>query len=78
MPLLDPGHAQPPVTAEEFARMPGENGWLFELVRGTVVHERGPVPLHGRLQSRMAHLLESWMEGRNERGAVLVHTSWSR
>jgi Uma2 family endonuclease len=64
------------LTADEFERLPGQEGYLLELVRGVVVRERGPGPLHGRLQSRMAHLLESWMEQRKERGGVLVHAGF--
>ena len=66
----------PLVTADEFERLPAEEGWLFELVRGVVVREKSPRPLHGRLQSRMAYKLESWLEGRNEGGAVLVHAGF--
>lgn len=64
------------LTADEFERLRGEEGYLLELVRGVVVRERAPRPIHGRLQSRMAHRLESWMEVRKERGAVVVHTGF--
>jgi Uma2 family endonuclease len=64
------------LTVDQFQRLPDEEGWLFELVRGHVVRERAPGPLHGRLQSRMAYHLESWMERRKERGAVMVHAGF--
>ena len=73
---------QVPITAEEFERMPQEEGSLVELVRGTLVREsvvlreRGPRPLHGRLQARIAYLLETWMVQRRERGAIVVHTGF--
>ena len=66
----------PLLTADEFERHPGEEGWFYELVRGVVVRERIPGPLHGRLQSRMAAELEGWLKERKERGAVLLHVGF--
>ena len=63
------------MTVEEFERIPEEEGYRIELVRGMLIRERepGPHPLHARLQSRMAYLLESWMAQRGERGAVMTN-----
>jgi Uma2 family endonuclease len=71
-----PAASQPLLTAEEFEQLPSEPDALFELVRGLVVRERAPRPLHGRLQNRMGYLLEAWMEGRGEKGAVLAHAGF--
>jgi Uma2 family endonuclease len=76
--MSQPTHAPTLLTLEEFLRLPEEEAYKVELVRGMVVREPqpGPGPLHGRLQSRIAHLLESWMDANGDRGAALVDTAF--
>lgn len=50
----DPARAEDGnVTIEEFARMPEEDAYRVELVRGRLVREPRPAPLHGRVLSRL-------------------------
>jgi len=74
--MSTPAAAEPLLTAEEFERFQGEDEYILELVAGTVVRERAPAPLHGRLQAQMAHLLLQWVEERNRGGAVVTHTGF--
>jgi len=45
------------LTAQEFAVLPGENGFIMELVRGEVVRMCRPKPKHGRIAMRIGSLL---------------------
>ena len=74
-----PARVEPLITADEFANMRLEEGYVHELVRGVVVREGergGPAPIHGRLQAELAYLLLEWMKSRGERGAVFTHTGY--
>lgn len=66
----DPTRA-PLLTLEEYLRLP-DDGSRTELVRGRVVREPPPATLHGRLQSRIAYLIETYEQARGGRGAVAV------
>lgn len=75
--MAAPASTRRSVTADEFTVMSMTDDRLYELVRGRVVREKGYTrPIHGRLESRMAHLLESWMEERNDGGAVMTNSSF--
>jgi Uma2 family endonuclease len=68
--------AAKPITAAEFARMPGpEDGARQELVRGEIVTMPPPPPgfPHGRCQVRVVYLLESYCRS-TQRGRVTVET----
>ena len=72
------------LTLEEFGRLAdGADGGRIELVRGVLVRERdllvrerGPGQLHGRLQSRIAHHLETYYDEHHRRGAVIVNAGF--
>jgi len=57
-------HPERPITLAEFERMPEEDAYRIELVRGHVVREPRPMPLHGRVQVRLGYHLEVWSHGR--------------
>lgn len=59
-----------PMTVEEYRRLPDGDGFREELVRGRLVREPWPAPLHGRLQVRLAHLLNAHVEA-GDLGVVL-------
>lgn len=59
------------ISIEEFARLPEEDAYRVELVRGQLVREPRPAPLHGRVLSRLTRLLASHVEDAGL-GEVLV------
>jgi Uma2 family endonuclease len=58
------------LTAEEYGRLPGGNG-REELIAGFVVSEPQPLFRHGRIQARLAGLLDAYVQSRGL-GAVAV------
>lgn len=64
------------LTVEEYLALPDEPGYRSELVRGRVVREPRPAPLHGLLQARIAHRLVAYEEARGGRGAVLAESGF--
>jgi Uma2 family endonuclease len=66
-----------PITMAEFMAMPEEpDGSLVEVVRGRLVREPPPAPLHGRVQAMLAHSLLRWTE-RTHAGVVLTHAGFA-
>lgn len=59
------------LTLEEFERIPEEEGYRVELVRGRLVRESGPGFRHGRIVVRLAHRLESYTIA-SGKGAVVT------
>jgi Uma2 family endonuclease len=65
------------VTLEEYGRMSSDDDQgNVELVRGMLVREPGPAPIHGRFASRIAHILERYHDERGVRGAVMVNAAF--
>jgi len=65
------------LTLEEYGRLPyDKDAGKLELVRGQLVRERGPAPLHGRVASRVAYYLERYHEERRIRGAIMVNAAF--
>lgn len=64
-----------PLTLEQFERLPEEDEFLLELVRGRVVREPRPGGRHGRVTMRIAWLVESFARER-ELGWTLVDTGF--
>jgi Uma2 family endonuclease len=61
------GRTQPSDRAysiEEFERLPEDDCYRYELVRGRLVREPAPVEAHGRLEIRLGRLLDEFVEGR--------------
>jgi Uma2 family endonuclease len=54
------------LTLAEFERLPREDAWRLELVRGRVVREPRPAFLHARVLARLVHLLERHLEATDE------------
>jgi Uma2 family endonuclease len=63
------------LTIAEFEQLPEENEYLQELVRGFVVREPRPAYGHGRLQVRVASLLDRFVRSHNL-GVILVETGF--
>jgi Uma2 family endonuclease len=59
------------LTAAEFERMPEEDAYRIELVRGRLVRSPRPAPLHGRLVARLSRLLDEFVENAGT-GVVLA------
>ncbi|HEX7051701.1 MAG TPA: Uma2 family endonuclease [Longimicrobiales bacterium] len=57
------------LTLEEFARLPEEDAYRLELVRGRVVREPRPMAPHARVNTRVIYVLEEYAE-RTGRGVV--------
>lgn len=57
------------LTLEEFERLPNEEGFRLELVRGMLAREPGPGFRHGWLANRLGHYLEVYAE-ETRRGLV--------
>lgn len=66
-----PKHDERLLTIAEFEQLPEEDAYRIELVRGWLVREPRPAPLHGRVMVRLAHQLEAFVESRGS-GAVLA------
>ena len=65
------GTAEPLVTLEEFLRMPEEDAYRVELVRGRIVREPLPGAAHGWLTGRLVERIGSYAR---ERGLGIVVT----
>jgi Uma2 family endonuclease len=63
-PTMESAAARHPMTVEEYHRLPDHDRFREGLVRGRLVREPWPAPLHGRLQVRLAHLLNAHVEAR--------------
>lgn len=59
------------ITAEQFERWPEENGYRLELVRGRIVREPGPAPLHARVDAELTARLHQFVKARGV-GVVLA------
>ena len=68
-----PGTA--PVSWREFQGLPEDPGWTHELVRGRVVREPRPAPLHARVVTTLAWLLEGHVRVAGG-GVVLVEAGY--
>ena len=64
------------VTLEQYARLPEDERWNVEAVRGRLVREPRPAPLHNRVQARFIHLLEAHEDAQRTGGAVLPETEF--
>jgi Uma2 family endonuclease len=65
-----------PVTLEYFARLPEDNRWKVEAVRGRLVREPRPAPLHNRVQGRLHLVLGTYEREQHARGVVLLETEF--
>jgi Uma2 family endonuclease len=78
---LPPGDpdAWPLLSAQQFAQVPDDPFWRYELVRGRVVREPPVGPQHGSIAAKLAHVLLEFVEPRGlgsvrvESGYVLAH-----
>lgn len=74
-----PNRAREPerlLTADAFGRLPEDpEGYRYELVRGRVVREPPPKPVHGRLEVELAVHLATFVK-RNGLGVVLSNTGF--
>jgi Uma2 family endonuclease len=59
------------LTAAEFGALPDEDGYRTELVRGQLVRSPRPMPLHARLVTRLARVLDEFVENAGT-GVVLT------
>lgn len=59
------------VTIAEYERMPKEDAYRVDLVRGMLVRSPRPAPLHGRILTRLARRLDEYVEARGL-GVVLA------
>jgi Uma2 family endonuclease len=71
----NPRRADGRVTVADFLRMPEEDGYRLELVRGQVVRESAPGGRHGRLSVLLASSLHQYASSRNL-GDVLANTGF--
>src|SRR5258706_14007062 len=62
------------LTIEEFAALP-DNGKKQELVKGVVIEMPPPKPRHGRIQTRFARFLDSYMD-EHDLGLVTTETGY--
>ena len=66
------------LTIAEYEKMPKEDLYRVDLVRGMLVRSPRPAPLHGRLLARMARRLDEYVEARGlgvvlaDAGAILA------
>jgi Uma2 family endonuclease len=64
-----------PLTVEQYQALPEEEGWRVELVRGQLVREPGPGPLHGTVDALLTARLVSWARSGGH-GVVLSNTGF--
>jgi Uma2 family endonuclease len=69
------GAMEAPITLEDFADLPEEDRYKLELVRGYVVREPRPMPLHGRVAARLTRFLDEHVDA-GRLGAVLVEVDF--
>lgn len=62
---MDPCNDEPgpALSVLEFEQLPEDDRYRQELVRGRVLREPRPAPLHGRILARLSHLLYEATEG---------------
>ncbi len=70
-----PWATEAPITLEDFADLPEQDGYKLELVRGHVVREPRPMPLHGRVAARLTRFLDEHVDA-GDFGAVLVEVDF--
>ena len=70
-PVQPPAQDERPLSTAEFEKMPEEDAYRIELVRGRLVREPRPASLHGAVSARLATRLQQFIEVRG-RGVVLV------
>ncbi|MBI4544544.1 MAG: Uma2 family endonuclease [Gemmatimonadetes bacterium] len=58
-----PGDPERPLTVEQFERLPENELYRLELVRGWIVREPRPAPLHARVASILNRHLAEFVEG---------------
>jgi Uma2 family endonuclease len=64
-----------PLTVEQFEALPEKEGWRIELVRGQLVREPGPGPMHGAVDALLTAHLVNWAAA-GSRGVVLSNTGF--
>lgn len=64
------------LTVGEFERLPEPNDYRLELVRGRLVREPLPAPLHGRIAIKLGGRLDAFTE-RHGLGFVFDHTGFA-
>jgi Uma2 family endonuclease len=65
-----------PVTLGQYASLPEDERWKIEAVRGWLIREPRPAPLHSSVQSRLIYLLEAHKLEHRTGGAVLVEVEF--
>lgn len=65
-----------PITLEQYAGLPEDERWKVEAVRGRLVREPRPAPLHNRVQTKLIYLLEAYEQDRRTGGVVLSETEF--
>jgi Uma2 family endonuclease len=75
MPAAESRHPES-ITLAQYARLPEDERWTVEAVRGRLVREPRPAPLHNRVQTRLIYLLEAWEEANRTGGVVLTETEF--
>jgi Uma2 family endonuclease len=50
------------MTAAEFARLPNEDGYRHELVRGRIVRSPGPGGMHGEVEAHLVWVLKQYLQ----------------
>ena len=65
-----------PVTLEQYARLPEDEFYKVEAVRGRLVREPRPAPLHSSVQATLIALLKNYEWAKHTGGAVLVETEF--
>ena len=64
------------VTLEQYARLPEDERHKVEAVRGRLVREPRPSPLHASVQATLVALLKTHEWARHTGGAVLIETEF--
>lgn len=70
-PVYPPPQDERLLSIAGFERLPEEDAYRIELVRGRLVREPRPAPLHGRISVKLATRLETFVQRRGG-GVVLV------
>jgi Uma2 family endonuclease len=69
------GKGEPLLTIEEYAKLPEDPLWRYELVRGRLVREPRPVDRHGWVVMKLGHYLLEFVE-RTGAGFVLTESGF--
>lgn len=64
------------VTLEQYASMPEDEFYKVEAVRGRLIREPRPAPLHARVQSRLVYLLEAYERAHRTGGAAVIEVEF--